>query len=99
MKGNAGRKSVLLSQMSGIWPNGMFHFLANEETMRLVPQRCDAINAKIHFLEKKGVKKEWNIKTTKKTIVAISFFFDNVIFSIITKFFENEMRTLVILVI
>lgn len=58
MKGNAGRKSVLLSQMSGIWPNGTFHFLANEETMRLVPQRCDAINAKIHFLEKNGVKKK-----------------------------------------
>lgn len=63
MKGNAGRKSVLLSQMSGIWPNDKFHFLANEETMRLVPQRCDAINAKIHFLEKNGVEKEWNIKT------------------------------------
>lgn len=44
--------------MSGIWPNGKFHFLANEQTMRLELQRCDTIYVKISFLEKKLTRAE-----------------------------------------
>lgn len=91
MKGNA---SMMYYFLICLGFSHMFHFLANEETMRLLLQRCDAINAKINFLEKNTVKKKkkksGTLKQHTQTLVAISFF-NNVIISLVKTFHTNKL--------
>ncbi len=58
--------------------------------MRRVLQRCDAINAKISFLEKKPFNQSGTLKQHTKSLVGTLFFFNDAISPLIKMFYMSR---------